>query len=180
MINFKAKYIHSTDIIKRNGTRDFVNHQVAFVEIEPTNYDDVLAVNSANINWDYGETLSTYIAQSINQIFRKTRQEKEKRFFALTQQKDKFEKLESDEILGLVEVSKLNENTQEIDYIQLNPKYLGKVRDFIKMGNAIINSIKKLYPNKILELSSNGSAFNFYRRNGFLPLNNFGRMRFIP
>lgn len=180
MINFKANYIHSTNILKKDKVQGFIPHQVAFVEIDPKNYEDVVAINNANTNWDNGETLSTYITHNINKIYKRDSQLKEKRFFALTLQEDKFEKLEEKSILGLTEISKLDENTQEIDYIQLNPKYLGKIREYIKMGNAILKSIKALYPNKILELSSNGSAINFYRRNGFLPLNSFGRMRFIP
>ena len=180
MINFKASYIHSTNILKKEPNQGFIPHQVAFVEVEPTNFEDILAINNANIKWDGGETLASHIIYNMNSIYKKLPQIKEKKFYALTTQQDSFEKLEPESILGLAEVSKLNNETQEIDYLQLNPKYLGKVRELIKMGDAIMKSIKALFPNKMLEVNSSATAINFYRRNGFLPLNSFGRMRFIP
>ncbi len=178
MITFKAQYIRPVNILKRGIDKKYYPYEASFIQLNPKIERDVVALNEANINWDCGETFASDIALHMNEIWRGKPNKKERNFYALTKSSASLKNLMKDDFLGFIEVSKLDSNTQEIEYIQVNPAYLNspKGRDFVKIGKGLLDSIKLLFKEKNIELYSNSTAINFYKQNGFLPKNEFGRL----
>ena len=87
--------------------------------------------------------------------------------YALTSQNRDFDKLCSDDILGLAEVEN-GEKAVELDYLQVNPQFIfgSQCPLFREVGTGIVDSLKSLY-NKVIELTSAYSATEFYEKNGF-------------
>ena len=98
MITFQANYLNSASIKRINTYKPSIK-KVAFVEINPNNPSDVLALHKAAIKWDKtgGEGFAYDICEAVNKG-------KPDRFFALTTQHDRFDNLNFKQILSLAPV----------------------------------------------------------------------------
>lgn len=175
MLTFKANYISPATIVRINNS-NYGFKQVSFVEIDPMYKNDRLSVNKAAVSWDRhgGEGFAYDICEALNQIYCSGQNNDDKRFFAITTQRNDFERLAYDDILALAQVttpeeSEYHSNSKYIDFLQIDPEYQKSnvYRTFKGVGTAMLNSIKKLYNDKNILLDSVESAIEFYTKNGF-------------
>lgn len=167
--NFGAIPINLKDITVKQKIDEgsYVDRDVNFVEIDVTNENDIIALQNNAKYWLYSKysptiAYSAFLKYAYQDMYDNTH------IFALTRQNDDFQHLDDNKLLGLVEVEKTGKDTVRVHYLQVNPDFLYTIRkpDFKCCGTAILNSLKQLYENKTISLSSSG-ADEFYRKNGF-------------
>lgn len=170
MISFKSNYIDSAKV-KRINASGVTDKQVSFVEINPSDYNDQLSINKTAIRWDNkgGIGFAYDICNSLNRFNEPDFKNHEDRFFALTTQKEQFENLNPKQILALTQVIKFDDDTQYVAYLQVDPKNSNKNRkaELRGCGRAMLDSLKKLFSTKNIQLDSVKNAINFYIKNGF-------------
>ena len=108
-------------------------------------------------------------------------------FYALTKQKNNFEKLVVDDVLGLAEIKELD-TFNRVLYIQTKPEYISRrygcslpdricnsfknvlispFRKFKHIGKGMLDSVKDIFPDKRIELTSVDEAVGFYKKQDF-------------
>lgn len=155
-ISFQGHFINNTQI-KELSNKKYVPLDVAFVELEPHNKNDLNTLYEIKDEWN---GLFEYLIYN----------------YALTTQKDSFELMDYKKILGIVQFNK-TDTTNEIEFIQTNPLYITKSRNFFskifqkktykKIGSAMVNSLKNL-SDKSIKLYSIENAEEFYKKLGFI------------
>ncbi len=171
MISFGAKYISSVSAqkvdFKTNAKRPC---KVSFVELSPQNKNDVNAVAAASENWGHPECSETILNRMQYMAKCKERKDFNKtKFYAVTANKNDYKTIESSDILGLCRIKTGNEIN--IDYIQVKPdevRLSNKMFQYNHIGTAVLNSIKKLFKGKNIQLFSLPDAKSFYLANGFI------------
>ncbi len=165
--NFGAKFINNVTVQKYNPySREYTPDTVSFVQIEPEKRRDVLAINAVTDLWSDGAFMID-IANVVDDLSIGAADSERYQVYALTSQNRDFDKLCSDDILGLAEVEN-GEKAVELDYLQVNPQFIfgSQCPLFREVGTGIVDSLKSLY-NKVIELTSVYSATEFYEKNGF-------------
>ena len=83
-------------------------------------------------------------------------------------QKKKFHRLDDGKILGAMLVERKLAEPDEIRYFQVKPtlKYGINNRKFAHVGEAMLESAKRIY-NKAITLFSSAGAVGFYKKHGF-------------
>ena len=163
-INFKANFINTTQIMKLNPTtKKFVSHEVSFVEINPRLKDDIKALKKMAKLW--GE--ESIFAHT---IFYFAKKDPRKRTFLLTEQVDKFEKLEPEKILGITQLSKEIAGESCIEYLETKPEfqYYNDKRKYKKVGSKILDNLKNIFQDKALKVDYIFDRVDFYLQNGFI------------
>ena len=170
MINFKANYISDATIKRRAQDNNFKNYKVSFVEFDPNNKEDVLAVKYASQGWDNDETYARSIFNDIQEdhYIGNTLS----RYVGITRQRNDFKNPLADDILALAEVRKVSNNRNELLYFQVDPaqNMFACEALFKGIGTAVLDSIKTLFKGKEIILQPVESAINFYKANKFLNL----------
>lgn len=162
-LNFGAKYINSTLIKKYDSNKQSYSPvQAAFVEIESSNLSDRDALHELRKDWKDCDYYIAPIVDSIDYEF------EDNKVYALTSQRHNFDKLRSDEIMGLANMDVSKGKIPELSYLQVDPSLLNKMEPPIykNVGTGILNSLKQIY-NKAIQLVSAYSATEFYVKNGF-------------
>ena len=165
---FKAKFISVETVGKavKDG-HGYSNQPVSFVKIDPSNLGDIKALKYAAKFWENDKfALNIYYAACA--LRNKSKYYKDHEVYALTAQRANYEKLEKNDILGLVQVSPLEDKSMFIEHFQVNPELLNNEKPNYKgVGTAILNLLK-LLNNKISCFpSAEKSVKNFYIKNGF-------------
>lgn len=169
--NFKAKFVGKTEIKKLNTLKnEYEKYGVSFLEFDASNKNDLKAMKNISRYWCDSQ-FAWDVCQSADAIFHEALNPKTNKVYLLTKQKDNFEKLKPDEVLGLADVeTKKYENGEDYLYIhrlQTNPDFLDKEQPFFKhIGTGILNILKSF--NKVIELNSISSARGFYKNNEFI------------
>lgn len=173
MISFKANYIGSANIKDSYRDKNQVNCNVSFVEVNPQSESDVTTMREVTLNWgrdSYATNIMEYFQYShfCGEDF------DENRFFALTTQKNNFEKLEADDVLALALVFKESKRRVDLKYLQVDPEnnYFSGERRYEGIGRGILQSICKLFENKDIFLQSVKTACEFYKLQGFKQIKN--------
>ena len=168
-INFGAKPINRINIkIFDKRVNDFVHCQATFVKLDPKNSSDISAVGEAAKTWKnskYASKIATAARwMNTNPI----------EVYALTIQKDKFDTLIPEKILGLAEMRKDNKIPDEdfLYHLQVKPDAInvdsnGK-NNYKYVGSSILKSLKKIYSDIFLYAEDNQKIQKFYRDNGFI------------
>ena len=88
--------------------------------------------------------------------------------YMATSQMQNFDKLDKNKILGLAQMRDGDSYIDYLRYFQVKPdlKYGTKNREYKHIGSAMIDSIKKIY-NETIVLISSLSATGFYEKQGF-------------
>ena len=169
-INFQGHFITNTQI-KELSNKKYVPLDVAFVELEPHNKNDLNTLYEIKDEWN---GLFEYLIY--NYAFESSIIKNNRQFYALTTQKNSFELMDYKKILGIVQFNK-TDTTNEIEFIQTNPLYITKSRNFFqkffkkktykKIGSAMVNSLKNL-SDKSIKLYSIKNAEEFYKKLGFI------------
>lgn len=170
-LNFKAKFIQKTSILKYNQKNKSYNQALAsFVEYDPNNRRDLKAIYEAVKEWKEkffaGEIVSNACLLMIGDLPKKTNH-----IYILTSQKDNLDKLNKKHVLGLAHVENLEGSCDELKYFEVNSdvKYSKNNRTYKHVGMGIINALKNVSQGKI-KLVSSAFASKFYESQGFEPL----------
>ncbi len=165
MINFKANYINATTVKRINQT-PVSDKVVSFVELSPQSTSDVKAIRTLSYCWDDNKSLAGDLYCNLRDCSLYGDNSGQK-FYAITQQRNNFEKLDSDEILAVAQIR--DRDDIHLDLLQVDPANNNDIylREFCHIGTAMLNCLKKLFPNKDITLKSVDSAFDFYLKNGF-------------
>lgn len=176
-ISFKANYISAATIQQRTPQFTFTDKKVSFVQLDPESTLDRNSIFTLDHNWEHRKTFANEIFEDMNDCT-DFYNHAGKKFFALTTQKNHFEILESEKILGITEIINGMRDTLKLKYLQVHPqhKWTSEAAAFKHIGSAILDSLKRHFPACDIILESVPDAKNFYRANGF---KQFSREHFI-
>lgn len=174
-LNFKANYIKDAQVKKYNSINNsYEPVSISFVEMEPDNIRDFLALKDVVKYWPE-EKYASNIAHSLYLLGNNTISRDSYKIYALTTQKNKFYSLNSNEILAIGEVSeKIPEKVLELDYLQVDPQliYSFSQKEYKGVGSAFLNALKEFETVQSIFLKSVRSAVNFYKKNDFELIDN--------
>lgn len=168
-VSFGAKPVNSITIKKYDkNKKNFIDIPAKFVMLESGNNSDIKVLDRIATQWtnaDYIRRIAT-ASHWMNEL--------PINIYALTTQKDKFDKLKPSKILGFAEMRK-NANFPDYDwlhYLQVKPEAMntqkGENKSFQSVGTAMIKSLKKIYHNITLYAADSPYVENFYKKNGFI------------
>lgn len=163
-INFKASLINKPTVMKKNWLScKYSPKEVAFVKLDTQSMTDVNTLKKLKNIWPL-----TFVSNILRDI---SLNSDLVNVYALTLQKDSFEKLEPDEFLGVAEITN-EDNEVCLEYLQTNPQYMYDEdmteRKFKGVGKTILDSIKNLQHIKTIIVHPLFSVISFYEDNGFL------------
>lgn len=170
-ISFTAKFISPATVLKSAETGKYLQKTVSCVELSPKSKKDLQSLKDLHELWGHGNYSGDiyYDAKDFDGYFEEYRPS----FFAITKQKDNFEKLVPEDILGIAETSTTFGAIKNLDYLQTNPNFLNKVQPAFKhIGMAMLKFIEEIYKGQRLEIISASKTENFYLKNGYQRLNN--------
>ena len=92
---------------------------------------------------------------------------------AVTKQKQDFEMLNENDILGVLQTRRTKEKKLEIENLQVSPtaNYNAINRDFMKIGSALLDSVKQIFSDKEIFVTVKEGTTPFYKKNGFININ---------
>ena len=181
-VSFGARYIDEVKIRKVNGAQ-IDEYKASLVELDPKSEKDNFCIQDMIYYWGGFESYTSDIARNMGQVLCELNDVRMPipRVFAITEQKDNYDKLRAEKILSIAETTDLKETVVNIDFLEThrdqasgakNPKY-------IHLGTTMINCIKSMFKGKTLELYSTNDALGFYLKNGFeLKSSNFNKCIF--
>lgn len=165
-ISFGAKPINSTIIKKFDREKTgFVEFPVNFIKLEPS---DVRIIDILAEYWKGAEYINKVATAS------HWMQTVPIDFYAITEQKEDFDRLDPLKILGIAEMRDDNyrKGFKELHHLQIKPGVINvdnNGRKFYKhAGTAILNSLKKIYKNISLFSNDSKNVQKFYEKNGFI------------
>ena len=165
---FKAKFVNVEKVgkILKNGN-GYSNQRVSFVKIDPSNSGDIKALEYTSKCWENDKfALNIYYAACA--LRNKSKYYKNHEVYALTTQSSDYEKFEGTNILGLVQVSPLEDKSMFIEHFQVDPALVNNMQPKYKgVGTGILNLLKQLSDKISCYPSLEKSVINFYIKNGF-------------
>ena len=142
--------------------------KTSFVQIDCNNNLDIEALSDVAKHWKN----NLYADKVYNTAYMKSKNEKDcskYEIFALTFQKDNFERLNSDQIIGVAEVMPIGDKQILIEHIEGKPEYINEInRHYNKIGTAMLDSLKELYNKIFLVSRKSNKVSDFYVKNGFV------------
>ena len=191
-ISFKASFVNTANIqqLQQDG---YKSCNAAFVEMHPNSKNDISTLKCISNTW--GQEF--YASSIYNAALGDSRLDDfviekpiARKFYALTSQKDSFEKLNPENVLGMVHINNYP-NFNSIEFLQTNPEYIipAKKESFMEkclnkifktpkpevkqpkykhIGSGILDSLKQTFSDKPMTLLSVPEAKNFYKKNGFV------------
>lgn len=168
-ITFGARFIQKIPINtycfeKKIYTPDTAN----FVEFMPADSKDICVLG--DIAQDFGgDSFANNVY--IHAKYFRNNEASRARFFGLTKQNSDYENLNPNKVLGVCEITKKSEHTNEIEYLQVHPRFVYPCgpRPIKRIGTAILDCIKE-FSNKITLRASYNSG-KFYKKNDFTEIN---------
>lgn len=167
-ISFQAKFINTAQVLKRTDKKDFIPLKAAFVEIEPSNEKDIIALAKLDKYWI--DSFASNMFVTANAIKHGVFNVGDYKIYALTKQLNNFENLDADKILGLTEITPSTPKDIFINYLQVNPENVYAIQpQFKKIGTRILDSLKEMADKIVLNPNSKGTGI-FYQKNDFTPV----------
>ena len=167
MINFTANYIDRTQVKKLYDVQNS-NMDVAFVEFNSANKNDLRTLESLSYSWGPSE-LPHFIYICADEQAKGASSLAFDRFFAITRLQDSYEKINPQNVLGIAQTSHAC-GAVEIQFLQTHPEYeyANPNRQIKKVGNALVKSIQKFFKNFDIDVVPKNSAETFYEKLGFV------------
>ena len=167
--SFGAKFINKAKIAKKiANTSLYKDEFVSCVKINPHNEGDIDALKNIAAYWRNSKNLTTNIYHAACAMQNDSKYYKYNQIFALTNQDNNFELLDSNKILGLMQVSPFEDNSIFLDRIEVKPEIVSKQeRDLKGIGTAMLNHLKTISDKIFCFPSSTDTVKNFYYKNGF-------------
>lgn len=170
-VNFTANLLKRTQIQKRIDGEKFSPVDACIVELDKNDPDDVKSLHDTSFLWnDEGAKYATNVYHEAVKGYEYDDVDYE-HYFALTTQKDNFEKLNPDEVLGLMLFSNSRYDTDEITWFQVRPNTnTGQSwhREYKGVGKAMVDLIKQVNYFKPVHVTSSPEAVEFYKKQGFV------------
>ena len=172
MISFKAKLISETTVKQYNSkTSAYENRPAYFISYDKRSEADLNSALTTSRLWKKGG--DRYAKNIANNLYcahkRKPYMLCFNKFYALTLQKDNFEKVIPEKVLAMAET--LNrKRTMYLEFLQVNPKYTAGITDrkYKDCGQAIIESLKDIRRTKDIVLIPSSFSVKFYEKCGFV------------
>ena len=169
-INFKATPLNTVKIKKYNKiNKKFMTQTVTFVQLDANNRFDLEAVETAAKKWKNAPfmkeiaTASHWMKNVPIEVY------------AVTAQKNNFEKLQYKNILGFAEMRQDEKDSKfrELCHLQVNPSAINinskaAKKSYKGVGSSILTSLKKYYDYISLISVDNINIENFYLKNNFI------------
>lgn len=153
-VTFKASYVDKISIQKLNAQNKYAPYKATLVELNPL---DLKALEEINKKWKDNWLCDKFVGWA------KYAHESSDKLFALTTQENAFENLQSDAVLGLMNID-LHKRKSELNYIEtkpVNPEYN-------KVGSSLINYAKTLTNRIRLTAGTRNLVDKFYKPLGFI------------
>lgn len=155
-------------IDKQSGK--YVKVPVKFVKLEAHNRFDLAAMNTIAKKWKDAKYIRKIATAS---HWMNSRKFVEIDVYVLTTQKDNFEKLKPNNIIGCVEMrnDERNPKSRKVYHLQVKPSFMNvnnPKNKYERTGSTILDSLKKIYKNLNLFSDDNEAIKQFYERNGFI------------
>ena len=165
-ITFGANYIQNVMIQKRTPENKFEPCEVAVVELDANSMDDFNTLRTLASSWGP----DTFVPDMTFhfRVYAGLEQQALLHLFAITQQKKDFEKLNTNDVMGLADF-KEEKNLYALNYLQTNPDYgyVNYFQEYKHVGTAMLNFLKAKFSDKPIKLHSTQNAVPFYLKNGF-------------
>lgn len=166
-ISFGAKFLSSPTIQRYDRNKNtFVDKKVSLVQFDPKNLSDKLAIKIANNKWGrYFISQSIYLCADM--LSHNETSKDVNKILMLTEQTDNFKKLDATKILALAQTQQNKNVPMELKWLQVAPKfqYSKEGREIRHVGKAIVDTLKNMYEELILDATYN--AKKFYLKQGF-------------
>lgn len=169
-IHFGANFIGRVPVKKKNLRGKFETQKVSLVLIDTLNKNDILALKHTGETW---KDFATPIYEDAKMFYKNNERSNVHHILALTEQTDNFEKLQPEKILAESSVSAFPfSKSINIDDFQVHPKhnYFAQDRQFKKVGEALLNAIKRIFDGKEIILHAVPKSIDFYTKNEFRPI----------
>ncbi len=171
-VYFGAKFIQTIPVKQYSyRAKTYSSVPVSFVELNPFDKQDLKTLEK--IIYEFGDDSYAgniyFDAKHFNQDIPRLLM----RFFAITKQKDSFEKLKPEEILGLADITEKGGFKINLNYLQTHPQYLNsypRPKFYKGIGTAIIDCLKNMAQKINLRSTPSSATINFYKKNGFSSL----------
>lgn len=165
-ITFTAKFISPVTVKKIATGGEYIPTTVNAVELSAKNKNDLKSLEAIKDLWGKdsyaGEIYED--AHYVNDYYEEYRPS----FYAITTQKDSFEKLHPENVLGLAETQTTFGKIKSLDYLQTNPEFLNKLQPEIKrIGTAMLGFIENINKGRRIEINPAISARSFYLQHGY-------------
>ena len=170
MISFKAVGVCDAEIMKKTPENKWEPFSSNFVQLD-YDHNDFGTLKQNAQDWlkycDRSKGEKTFVNDILRDI--SVTRDRDCSYYAMTCQKDSFEKLDPDKVLGYIQMKNKNIIEHEIEYLQANPAthYYAKNRQYKNIGEMLIKSIVKLFPNKDIIADPVKEALDFYLKLGF-------------
>ena len=169
-ISFGAKSIGKTINIKKYDkmSKKFLNYPVYFVKLEKDNKQDLEVTTVAAQKWQNAKHIQNIATSAHWMTFKPID------VYALTSQKDNFETLRYEKILGFAAMRKDEKKLKntKLYYLQVRPSAMNVNQEnkvnYKHVGSAILTKLKKLYKNITLDADNDKNVIAFYKSNGFI------------
>ena len=168
---FKARFLQNIPVLKYNHkTKNYDKVLSSFLELDPKNINDAKALSEVVNYWE-NDKYACCILNGFEYCTKNLDKCEKYKIFALTYQKNNYDKLISDELLGLVQMNLEDGQTHYLSYLQVNPAYIEQYnifgnRMYKGVGSGILSALKKIYNSISLKASSSGLD-SFYKKNNF-------------
>jgi hypothetical protein len=163
-ISFGARYINSIPVLKKDGI-DYQKQNIAFVELDMLDKNDLTSLVKTSDRWG-DESYLSVAKDSMEQGV----EEGKRHLYMATTQKDSFEKLDENKVLGAV-VFDEGKSQNHIELLQVEPNNLAKTRKsatWTRGGSSIVKNLQTMFSNKPMTVFSASDAKGFYEKTGFV------------
>lgn len=168
-INFTGSFVKNVTISKLIADGKMKPENVALVKLDKADPRDTMTLAETACKW---ENVASGYASNIYCDSLKAKNYPDvnnEHYFALTTQKENFEKLEADKILGLSLFFEKNSPHNELAWLQANPStnHEAGQRSYKNIGKALVNFMKGLFKKPIF-VQADKKAIPFYQKLGFI------------
>lgn len=165
-VSFGASFIKEVTVKKLvENSKSYITKNVSCVELDPLNSADVKAINETQEEFFYNSFVDDIYFKA-RKLFHRGENPKNMQIYALTTQKDNFEKLDGNKVLAMANIVPKEDNGAYLDYIQAHPLIayaIGKP-PYKNVGTELI----KILQEKFSSIRCNSVADAFYSKNGFV------------
>ena len=169
-ISFTASYKTSAVIQTRRGD-SFNPVQAYIVELDKNNAEDLNSLHKVSRLWNKeNSNLIYYMLADFIQDLDLKPDVNENHCLILTTQKDNFENIDPQKVLGAMLFSEENMEN-ELNWLQVQPKHNSKFkpvsRRYKGVGTALVSYLKAKFTDKPIYVYSSNTAIDFYKKLGF-------------
>ncbi len=168
-ITFTAKFISPVTVKKIATGNKYIPITVNAVELSAKNKNDLKSLETIKDLWGKDSYACEICedARYVNDYYEGYRPS----FYAITKQKDSFENLHPEDVIGLFETQTTFGKILSLDYLQTNPEFLNKIQPALKqIGTAMLGFIEDINKGRRIEINPALSARSFYLQNGYKPI----------